>query len=453
MGFLKRLWERLTAHPAAPSGARSSPAPATAGMVRELLDPTFLRAQFERIHDQVGSPVPEDEYQRALAELDERQAALAAPQASAPRPDAAFMPRHPALSMLQSLLETCIESRADELLRELEPGEKGFPTHALVDPNLYEQFGPCDITWVQTKLAEAWQLLEGRPPFRDKPADPVRVANNLRLIVVGDWGSGLPSAVNVGTQMRAVVEDGRRSGRSQHVIHLGDVYYSGWAEEYDKRFLSYWPVRAGERDVGSWSLNGNHDMYSGGHGYFGHLLRDPRFAAQQQSSYFSLENDHWQILGLDTGYLDADLDGSQAAWVKNRLQGSPAKALLLSHHQLLSSYNTGVGAKLEARLAEAFAVRPADAWFWGHEHRCALYQPAQHARYPRCIGHGGIPAFVSAPNDPLPDGVQYEYRGARIDGSDRWQLFGFAVLDFDGPEITVRYIDELGDEHHRESIV
>jgi hypothetical protein len=64
-----------------------------------------------------------------------------------------------------------------------------------------------------------------------------------------------------------------------------------------------------------WALNGNHDRYSGGHGYFGYLLHDPRFRGQWRgasadhtlSSYFSLENEDWQLLGLDSAYLNHDL--------------------------------------------------------------------------------------------------------------------------------------------------
>ena len=110
--------------------------------------------------------------------------------------------------------------------------------------------------------------------------------------------------------------------------------------EYKKRFLPYWPVRENERDrVSSWCLNGNHDMYSGGFGYFDFLLADPRFARQQGSSYFSLRNDHWHILGLDTAYKDESLHGRQPEWVESELTSSGRAGLLLSHHQLFSAYD------------------------------------------------------------------------------------------------------------------
>ena len=105
-----------------------------------------------------------------------------------------------------------------------------------------------------------------------------------------------------------------QTDREQHVIHLGDVYYSGWPEEYEDHFLPNWPVAPGQEDrYGSRCLNANHDMFSGGH--FDHLLKDERFrrqrSARQPTSYFSLENDHWQILGLDSAWQDGDLAGSQ----------------------------------------------------------------------------------------------------------------------------------------------
>ncbi|MBV9358576.1 MAG: metallophosphoesterase, partial [Chloroflexi bacterium] len=201
---------------------------------------------------------------------------------------------------------------------------------------------------METKLAEGWAMIDGRPQFPNAPAPPLPLARNARIVLVGDWGTGLPGASSVGRQMRNCIDEGR--GREQHVIHLGDVYYSGWREEYETRFLPYWPVDRNERDVLCWALNGNHDMYSGGHGYFGFLLHDPRFRGHWRgdpdrdapSSYFSLEGDDWQVLGLDSAYADHDLAGSQQQWLAEKLQ-TGRRTLLLSHHQPFSAYDDAVG--------------------------------------------------------------------------------------------------------------
>ena len=49
-------------------------------------------------------------------------------------------------------------------------------------------------------------------------------------------------------------------------------------------------------------------MYSGGHGFF-EMLQDQRFAKQNGSSYFLLENDDWQVFGLDTSFDPRDFRG------------------------------------------------------------------------------------------------------------------------------------------------
>ena len=96
--------------------------------------------------------------------------------------------------------------------------------------------------------------------------------------------------------MAEEVADALRNGREAHVIHLGDVYYSGLPVEVQRHVLEPWPVTAAQAKAGvtSWSLNGNHDMYSGGYGYYDTLLADPRFAAQHSAdgastSFFRLD--------------------------------------------------------------------------------------------------------------------------------------------------------------------
>jgi hypothetical protein len=163
------------------------------------------------------------------------------------------------------------------------------------------------------------------------------------------------------------------------------------------------------------------------------------------------ERGHWQVLALDTSYLEHDLAGSQAEWVRGQVTGSGLRTVLLTHHQPFSAY-AAVPGTLQQRLAPTLAAARLDAWFWGHEHRCALYEETEHVQWPRCIGHGGVPVLVPAEDAPLPAGVRYEYRGAEPEGPDRWGLFGFVVLDFDGPSLQARYINERGEEHYREEL-
>jgi 3',5'-cyclic AMP phosphodiesterase CpdA len=248
-------------------------------------------------------------------------------------------------------------------------------------------------------------------------------------------------------------------GREQHLIHLGDVYYSGWREEYETRFLARWPVDREEREVLCWALNGNHDMYSGGHGHFGYLLHDPRFKGHWRgdpehdapASYFSIENEDWQLLGLDSAYADHDLAGSQPQWVADKI-GRGARTILLTHHQPFSAYES-VGGGMTAKITQALDQHRLDAWFWGHEHRCTIYgaDPAPWLGFGSCVGNGGVPQLL--PDSPLPAEDQratgcapltWAYDGEETADGNAWLRFAFAVLDFDGPRLTVEYVDEHG---------
>lgn len=232
--------------------------------------------------------------------------------------------------------------------------------------------------------------IAGRFRRRDfiEPVDRVwTIPNDARIAILGDWGSGLygaPKCAETITSTRPAYNV---------VIHLGDVYYAGTAGEVRDRFLKFWPTIAG---ASSWAVNSNHEMYSGGEGIFDVTLRDPRFA--QGSTCFAFQNDSFLFLGLDTAYDNHDLYESetwrQADWVRRRIAGAGTrKVVLLSHHQPYSQFEKG-GEKLVAKLRDVLESKRVSAWYWGHEHRCAVFEP--HPTYGlkgRCIGHSGYPAF------------------------------------------------------------
>ena len=302
--------------------------------------------------------------------------------------------------------------------------------------------------------------MRGLHPFKSEPATPYKIGDNARVVLFSDWGSGLPRAQKVSAEIRKQLTDPAAAHRDKHLIHLGDVYYSGWAREYEKNVLPFWSVNENEADaISSWSLNGNHDMYSGGKGYFEGLLGDRRFKNQENSSFFSLENDKWLLLGLDTAYHENrfkdphDLYGNQNEWVYKKLSEAKDKTgILMTHHQPFSAYDEG-GEKILDKLRNSLDEKLVQAWFWGHEHRCAFYEPRENIKYPRCIGHGGIPFYVESSPLPTNKGVVYEYRDGFDDLMESWNYFGFVVLDFEGDSIDVRYINEQGYEHKRETIL
>jgi hypothetical protein len=171
-------------------------------------------------------------------------------------------------------------------------------------------------------------------------------------------------------------------------------------------------------------------MYAGGVGYFETLAKlnpSPPFMPEQAqaASYFCLRNPSraFQILAMDSGLHDGDpftvatdvtwLEAEEAAWHVEQINSFHAeggRTILLSHHQLFTAFDP-IGAS-ETRPPELQAYNPnllqtfrevldagkVLAWFWGHEHNCAIYQPYGPLSRGRCIGHGAIP--VMAEPDP-----------------------------------------------------
>src|SRR5258707_193966 len=237
--------------------------------------------------------------------------------------------------------------------------------------------------WVKSFLTW-WKGLHTHPFPRPSP-DPLIVKEGIRMAVLGDWGTGMYGA----PVCSGSIENDTRG--FQIVMHLGDVYYSGTDDEERNRCLSLWPKVAGARNF---SLNSNHEMYTGGHGYFEVLLKDPRFAQFQVSSYFALENRYFVMICLDTAYAEHDIADPQGAWLDQMFaRADGRKVILFSHHQPFSLLDAQ-GPKLQVKLAKFLSARKIFAWYWGHEHRCVVYDrhPAWNF-YGRCVGHSGMPYF------------------------------------------------------------
>ncbi len=386
--------------------------------------------------------------------------------------DVSFFSRDPIISIVQSALEQYYQERAPDELEDTDTddGRRGGAVPPVLTgkrikgvddemgPDGRRLLKPFEITdpgWVSCLVAMGIRKLKDRYPFNPSCATTVEIPDRNRMLFFGDWASGIPRARLVSEQMRKYIDDDETA--VQHVVHLGDTYYSGWPNEFEERFLDCWPIASNEADrIGSWSVNGNHDMYSGGEGFFKTLLSDPRFAGHENSSLFKMENKHWRILGIDTAYKDHDLESPQDEWITeeaHKAKEKGQKLMLLSHHQLFSSYESD-GEALKTKLGPLLEQGLIDTWFWGHEHRCVVYKPHQGVRYARCIGHAGVPVYVTT-KDPTGGQAPYVYHYTEdkiVHGLEKYAVFGFCVVDFDGPKISVRYINEYGDEHYRETL-
>jgi hypothetical protein len=477
-------------------------------MIQQVLDRRFLEAFLSEIESETEitlkpsrrraiQKTPLDEFsEKQIRELmsDVRQAqkdiatpaeprsqrrgpARSSPKSLGPADRQAYIPQSPVLSNLQSAIEEYFRTQRPDTIegnpvshrRKTLPIQAGEQISIWKDGSnirrLFRKFEQTDVRWVSAKFAEGMRYFRGKHPFVSLSAEvkPIDLDPNARIIIVGDWGSGIPRAQRVSDLMRSELDDGIKNKRKQHVIHLGDVYYAGWKYEYVDRFLQYWPVKDAERDeIGSFTLNGNHDMYTGGHHYFGTALADRRFKRWHKgSSLFQLANSDWRLFGMDTAHEDGGLEGNQANWINGAVAAHPkggnVKVVLLSHHQYCSSYESP-SSTLVSKIQRVLTNRDVNvrAWLWGHEHRCLTYRGVPALPFASCIGHGGVPVYqIHGGKAKLPAPGAYEYRDVifgGVGGVEPWAKFGFAVLDFNADVISLRYIGEDGNVVHRETI-
>jgi hypothetical protein len=350
--------------------------------------------------------------------------ALAALEAVAADDGVMVSPSHQLASLLQSYL---LEHPPDIPRQDAGP--------------LEVKFDRGDISGWLGSLFDWWRRIKPekwRPP--PMQAERIGEGDRLRVAVLGDWGTGLYGA----PECAASIE---RDGRYDLLMHLGDVYYSGTPKEVRENFLELWPKLPG---AVSRALNSNHEMYSGGEGLFKETL--PAFG--QGSTTFAVETSHWLLVGLDSAYEDHDLAQGQSAWLEQLVSSAgDRQVVLFCHHQPFSLLDKQ-GPKLVGRLAPLLASRRIFAWYWGHEHRCVLYD--QHpvwGLHGRCIGHGGMPYFRDDVTSYPPEQTDERWRrvtsknlvpaGLLLDGAnpyvpehgDRYGPNGYLTLEIDGTSL------------------
>jgi len=206
-----------------------------------------------------------------------------------------------------------------------------------------------------------------------------------------------------------------------------------------KQLVDAFPYRD---DALNRSLNGNHEMYSGGKAYFDAILGG-KF--QQRATHFYVQNQDWVLVGLDTAYQEHDMPDEEVAWLQRVLdQAEERKVVLFSHHQPFSLLDAQ-GPNLVHKLQSVLESRRILAWYWGHEHRSVLYE--QHPKwglFGRCVGHGGFPYFRDTLGPVVKDLTWKVLRG---DGD----VPGASILD--GPNQYVQQAPNLYGPHGYMSLV
>jgi len=319
--------------------------------------------------------------------------------------------------------------------------------------------------WSMTKWVDR---KDAHPIVRPTTAQADPLPETFSAAMVADWGTGLYGAPKSADSIRKMAAQ----KKFELSLHLGDVYYSGTPQECEDRFLKVWPREAGRVNR---ALNGNHEMYSGGFGYFDEIL--PSFG--QQASYFALQNEFWVLACLDTAYVDHDMDTAQVAWLSTVLKQAPNRKVVFFSHQQPFSRLDAQGPKLQTALKSLLEAKAITAWYWGHEHQCVVYDA--HPKWGllgRCLGNGGIPEarkpdVTAAPADPAHPGAggctwrrleaTADSPGCiALDGDNmdmqkksdqkKFAPHGFMTLDFEKDRLTERVFLSDGTELYKKSI-
>ncbi len=337
------------------------------------------------------------------------------------------------------------------------------------------------LAWIKNNISSIWRSRHSPYPTYDMPSvnngifkmqEPV--SRPVSIAVLADWASDTPESQMIAGQ----------AGIQDYSIHLGDTYYVGNAQEVRENFNTdesgSWPYGT----YGSFSLPGNHEMYSGGEGFFNELLpfmgsydgTNDKPVQPQQASFFCLENDYWRLIGLDTGYdsltgffgltpnTNLDLLQVQKDWLTNIVKpGEDQRGLIiLSHHQIFSAFEQEFSNPADF-IASLIDPSRRIIWLMGHEHRLSIYGANALKNgakaYSRCIGNGGMPVELNGedgglitpkdadnPGNPVNRNLTlYDQRQREVvNGTVPLGHNGYEILILDDANLTISYFDDNG---------
>jgi len=299
-------------------------------------------------------------------------------------------------------------------------------------------------------LHEQFSRISGAAPFRrHSAADPFvykldsPAGTPPRIALFADFGTGLGHSLFIARQLDV--------DRYHAAFSLGDVYYTGTFEQYKEYFET--PLdKVLKNGTQLYVIPDNHDGYSGFNAYLDFLDR----RLKHKGSYFAVETEHVQFIGVDTiwhsdrGRIQ---DESVRNWLKERFAaGRNARRtniLMTGHHPY--EYQSTRIQELNNDVLD-LANGAVDLWFWGNTHYCALFDKGVSTPYfGSCIGHGGYPYGQQPPkHEAKPSAAQVLFveSGSRYEGSpvrsDRG-MNGFCALEIvPNGDIELHYRDWRG---------
>ena len=328
--------------------------------------------------------------------------------------------------------------------------------------NELAKFGDCDPKYAEAAAVYAAYFVAQQKqipyiPYKNLSDFVIegKLPSKAKIAILGDWGTGQDAAKLVLRQIMNKNPD--------MVIHLGDIYYAGTQFEVTTYFLQPWQeilnLGANFDRIPTFTLAGNHDMYSGGGPYYDLLKK-----LGQPASYFCLRNANWQFVALDTGFNDHNPAGGGAGatflqepevtWLADKVNNAGARStVLVSHHQLFTAYDNIDNNEVNLRLYPQVApLLPKVAlWIWGHEHDFVPYDSYKNLKRSCCLGHAAFPVGV----DELPKVPKYpdvplvkdaDGNNVRVGSTAGVCNHGYAIIEIDGAAGKVSYYQDSDED-------
>ncbi len=322
------------------------------------------------------------------------------------------------------------------------------PTEITIDPN-FTGYQETDLAgWGLTGVEAAlFRLFNRKPDLLPFANDSYRYElptqdGVSQVALFSDWGNGHYHARYIAKHIGRLAPD--------CAIHLGDIYYTGREFEVAGSFASILE-RYITPTIPFYALNANHEMDTHGIAYFNYLAQknaqNPALHPQE-SSFFTLYNDRFQITAIDTAYHKNGRfeDPAMLDWLRASLEEGKANDrvnILLSQSE---PYDRG-DKKAKKLLKDVSSVKSMiDLWFWGDQHFAAMYGPNSPDApfYGSCIGHGGFPYKRIKKREDFETPVApllYAEQGMRFSIRDDRGANGFVMLTLNDDEIMIKFID------------
>lgn len=196
---------------------------------------------------------------------------------------------------------------------------------------------------------------------------------SLRMMVIGDMGSGKPMQYETAKMMNTF----RQAFPFDTVLTVGDnIYGSDKAADMETKFQeAYQPLL--DQGVKFYATLGNHDSSN---------QRFYQFFNMNGQEYYQFEKDGVSFYALDSTYMDK----KQLDWLTSKLQADTNKwKIAFFHHPPFSSGGFhGSDTKMRAALHPLFVKYGVDVVFTGHDHFYERIKPQDGVQY-FVTGSGG----------------------------------------------------------------